>query len=59
MSDDNREADVDVNKEWRATHCQKSAATRPHFAVIWIVIAPDRWYRPARQHKFDHGNLRY
>ena len=36
MSDDNR--DVDVTKEWRATHDQKSAATRLRiFAALGSV----------------------
>ena len=53
--------DVDVTKEWRATHDQQSAATRLRVfaAIAWaIAIAGEiagvvLLYR----HKFDHGNL--
>ncbi len=61
MSDDNREADVDVTKEWRATHGQKSAATRLRIfaAISWIVAIGTEIAGIVllRQHKFDHGNL--
>jgi hypothetical protein len=61
MSDNKPAPDVDVTKEWRATHGQQSAATRlPIFAgITWaIAIAGEivgviLLYR----HKFDHGNL--
>ncbi|MGN6848415.1 MAG: hypothetical protein ACTHJK_02885 [Sphingomicrobium sp.] len=61
MSDDQPAAEVDVTKEWRATHEQKSAATRLRIfaAVAWIIAIGGEiagivlLYR----HKFDHGNL--
>jgi hypothetical protein len=56
---DNR--DVDVTKEWRATHDQKSAATRLRIfaAIAWaIAIAGEiAGIVLLNQHKFDHGNL--
>ena len=61
MSDDNRGAEVDVTKEWRATHGQKSAATRLRLfaALAWIVAIGTEIAGIVllRQHKFDHGNL--
>jgi hypothetical protein len=61
MSDNKPADDVDVTKEWRATHGQKSAATRLRIfaAVSWIVaIATEvAGVVMLRQHKFDHGNL--
>src|SRR5690349_9032826 len=59
---DNRPGEeVDVTKEWRATHGQKSAAARLRiFAVIAWVIAIGTEIAGVvllRQHKFDHGNL--
>jgi len=60
MSDDKRE-DVDVTKEWRATHGQKSAATRLRLfaALSWVVAIGTEIAGVVllRQHKFDHGNL--
>ena len=61
MADNKPTEEVDVTKEWRATHGQKSAATRLRiFAVVaWIVAIAGEiagivlLYR----HKFDHGNL--
>jgi hypothetical protein len=61
MSDNKPAADVDVTKEWRATHGQESAAKRLRiFAVLaWIVAIGGEiagvvlLYR----HTFDHGNL--
>ena len=61
MSDDKPAAEVDVTKEWRATHGQQSAAKRLRlFAVLaWIVAIGGEiagivlLYR----HTFDHGNL--
>ena len=59
---DNKPAEQDdVTREWRATHGQKSAATRLRiFAVVaWIIAIGGEiagivlLYR----HKFDHGNL--
>jgi hypothetical protein len=53
--------DVDVTKEWRATHDQQAAAKRLRLfaALAWIVAIAGEvtgvvlLYR----HKFDHGNL--
>jgi hypothetical protein len=61
MSDNKSAAEPDVTQEWRATHSQKSAATRLRiFAVIaWIIAIAGEiagvvlLYR----HTFDHGNL--
>jgi hypothetical protein len=61
MSDDKATAEVDVTKEWRATHGQKSAATRLRLfaALSWIVAIGTEVAGIVllRQHKFDHGNL--
>jgi hypothetical protein len=61
MSDDKRAEDVDVTKEWRATHGQKSAATRLRIfaAISWIIAIGGEITGIVllRQHKFDHGNL--
>jgi hypothetical protein len=61
MSDNKQDADVDVTRDWRATHGQKSAATRLRiFAVLsWIVAIGTEIAGVVllRQHKFDHGNL--
>ena len=61
MSDNKPAPDVDVTKEWRATHGQQSAATRLRIfaGISWaIAIAGEivgviLLYR----HTFDHGNL--
>jgi len=61
MSDNKSSEDVDVTKEWRATHGQESAAKRLRIfaALAWIVaIATEvAGIFLLRQHKFDHGNL--
>jgi len=61
MSDDKPAAEVDVTKEWRATHGQAAAAKRLRiFAVIaWIVAIGTEIAGVVllRQHRFDHGNL--
>src|SRR3954470_2896483 len=61
MSDEKPAADVDVTKEWRATHGQKSSATRLRLlaALAWIVAIGTEIAGIVllRQHKFDHGNL--
>jgi hypothetical protein len=61
MSDNKPTADVDVTKEWRATHGQKSSATRLRLfaALSWIVAIGTEIAGIVllRQHKFDHGNL--
>jgi hypothetical protein len=61
MADDKPAAEVDVTKEWRATHGQKSAATRLRLfaALSWIVAIGGEVAGIVllRQHRFDHGNL--
>src|ERR1044071_353652 len=61
MADDKPAADVDVTKEWRATHGQKSAATRLRIfaAIAWVVAIGTEIAGVVmlRQHRFDHGNL--
>jgi len=61
MSDNKSGADVDVTKEWRATHGQKSAATRLRLfaAIAWVIAIGGEVAGIVllRQHKFDHGNL--
>ena len=61
MSDDKQAEDVDVTKEWRATHGQKSVATRLRIfaAISWIIAIGGEIAGIVllRQHKFDHGNL--
>ena len=61
MSDDKPAAEVDVTKEWRATHGQASAARRLRIfaALSWIVAIGTEVAGIVllRQHKFDHGNL--
>src|SRR6476646_2971342 len=61
MSDNRPPADVDVTQEWRATHGQKSAATRPRIfaAISWVIAIGTEIAGVVmlRQHKFDHGNL--
>src|SRR3954471_3744044 len=61
MSDNEPAAEADVTKEWRATHGQKSAATRLRLfaALSWIVAIGTEVAGIVllRQHKFDHGNL--
>jgi hypothetical protein len=61
MSDNKPAEEVDVTREWRATHGQKSAATRLRIfaAIAWIIAigAEVAGVVLLRQHKFDHGNL--
>jgi hypothetical protein len=61
MSDNKPAEEVDITKEWRATHGQKSAATRLRIfaAIAWIIAIGGEVYGIVllRQHKFDHGNL--
>lgn len=61
MSDNEPTAEPDVTREWRATHGQKSAATRLRLfaALAWIVAIGTEVAGIVllRQHKFDHGNL--
>ena len=61
MADNKPTEEVDVTKEWRATHGQKGAATRLRLfaALSWIVAIGTEVAGIVllRQHKFDHGNL--
>jgi hypothetical protein len=61
MSDNKSGADVDVTKEWRATHDQKSAATRLRIfaAISWLIAIAGEVTGIILlfKHKFDHGNL--
>ena len=61
MSDKRPAAEVDVTKEWRATHDQKSAAKRLRIfaALSWIVAIGGEIVGIVLlyQHKFDQGNL--
>src|SRR3954454_12441601 len=61
MPDNKPTEDVDVTKEWRATHGQESAAKRLRIfaALSWIVAIGTEIAGIVllRQHKFDHGNL--
>src|SRR4051795_2439177 len=61
MSDQKPAEQVDVTKEWRATHGQESAAKRLRIfaALSWIVAIGTEiaGIVMLRQHKFDHGNL--
>ena len=61
MSDNRQSEEVDVTKEWRATHGQKSAATRLRIfaAIAWFIAIGTEIAGVVllRQHKFDHGNL--
>ena len=61
MSDNRPSEEVDVTKEWRATHGQKSQATRLRLfaAIAWVVAIGTEIAGVVmlRQHKFDHGNL--
>jgi hypothetical protein len=61
MADDKPTEEVDVTKEWRATHGQESAARRLRIfaAIAWVIAIGGEiagvvlLYR----HVFDHGNL--
>ena len=61
MSDNKAPEDIDVTKEWRATHGQQSAATRLRIfaAIAWVIAIGTEVAGVVmlRQHKFDHGNL--
>jgi hypothetical protein len=61
MPDEKPVEEVDVTKEWRATHGQKSAATRLRIfaAIAWLIAIGTEiaGIVMLRQHKFDHGNL--
>jgi hypothetical protein len=61
MSDNRPSEDSDITREWRATHDQKSAASRLRIfaAIAWIVAIGGEIAGVVLlfQHKFDHGNL--
>jgi hypothetical protein len=61
MAENKPSDDVDVTKEWRATHGQEAAAKRLRiFAVLsWIVAIGGEIFGLILllKHKFDHGNL--
>jgi hypothetical protein len=61
MADNKPTEEVDVTKEWRATHGQKSATTRLRIfaAIAWLIAIGTEIAGIVllRQHKFDHGNL--
>ena len=61
MSDNKPPEEIDVTKEWRATHGQQSAATRLRIfaAIAWVIAIGGEVAGVVmlRQHKFDHGNL--
>jgi hypothetical protein len=61
MPDNKPAEEVDVTKEWRATHGQKSAATRLRLfaGLCWIVAIGGEvtGIILLLKHKFDHGNL--
>src|SRR5215210_5643392 len=61
MSDNKSSEDVDVTKEWRATHGQEAAAKRLRIfaALAWIIAIGGEVAGIVllRQHKFDQGNL--
>jgi hypothetical protein len=61
MADNTQPEEVDVTKEWRATHGQEAAAKRLRiFAVLsWIIAIGGEVAGIIflRQGRFDHGNL--
>src|SRR6476660_998925 len=61
MSDNKPDSEVDVTKEWRATHDQESAAKRLRIfaALSWIVAIGGEVAGVVLlfRHTFDHGNL--
>ena len=61
MSDNKPDSEVDVTKEWRATHDQESAAKRLRIfaALSWIVAIGGEVAGVGLlfRHTFDHGNL--
>jgi len=61
MSDNKPAEDVDVTREWRATHGQQSAATRLRIfaGIAWLIAIAGEIAGIVMlyQHKFDHGNL--
>jgi hypothetical protein len=61
MSDNKPTGEVDVTRDWRATHDQQSAAKRLRLfaALSWIVAIGGEVAGIVLlyKHKFDHGNL--
>jgi hypothetical protein len=61
MADDKPTANIDVTKEWRATHGQESAAKRLRIfaALAWIIAIGGEIAGIVLlfRHTFDHGNL--
>jgi hypothetical protein len=61
MADNKPTEEVDVTKEWRATHGQESAAKRLRIfaALSWAIAIAGEIAGVALlySHKFDHGNL--
>ena len=58
MPDDKPAPEVDVTKEWRATHGQKSAATRLRlFAALAVFTAGVIFATAQRLQSFDHSSL--
>ena len=61
MADNKPAEEVDVTKEWRATHGQASAAKRLRIfaAIAWIIAIGGEITGVVLlyKHKFDHGNL--
>jgi hypothetical protein len=61
MAENKRSEETDVTQEWRATHGQKSAATRLRIfaAISWLIAIGTEiaGIVMLRQHRFDHGNL--
>jgi hypothetical protein len=61
MADNEPASQVDVTKDWQATHGQKSAATRLRLfaAIAWVIAIGTEIAGVVMllKHKFDHGNL--
>jgi len=61
MAEKKDAAETDVTSDWRATHGQKSAASRLRIfaALAWIIAIAGEVAGVVLlyQHKFDHGNL--
>jgi hypothetical protein len=61
MPDNKPETEVDVTKEWRATHGQEAAAMRLRIfaAISWLIAIGGEVAGIVllRQGRFDHGNL--
>jgi hypothetical protein len=61
MADNEPAPQVDVTKDWQATHGQKSAATRLRLfaAIAWVIAIGTEIAGVVMllKHKFDHGNL--